>query len=223
MLWGAALAASVEALRRYGPTDKAMAVALEASRHVVASFTDLNGTVNCREIIGYDLSSAVGMVGFMFKTLSKGLKNSQCFDMAEAWAPMAVDTVSKGTVVPQEAFQMPVVNCASEVAKHMGASPEEAVMVAGFAGGLGLSGHGCGALSAAIWKKSLDFCKEHPGKSPPIFRNKEVRNMIKAFRNVTGSEMKCSAICGRKFDSVDEHSEYIRRGGCREIIQQLSS
>lgn len=221
MLWGASLAAGIEALQRYGPSDKAMAVAMEASRHIVGSFMELNGTVNCREIIGYDLSSAIGMIGFMFKTMSKGMNNSPCFNMAEAWAPRAVDTVSKGTEGSGIDFKAPLKNCASEVVKSMGASPEEAIMVAGFAGGLGLSGHGCGALSAAIWMKSLAFCREQPDKNPPIFRNKEVKQLIKAFQKTTGSEMKCSAICGKKFNNADEHSQYIQSGGCREILELL--
>jgi len=41
-------------------------------------------------------------------------------------------------------------SCASEVVRRMGGRDEERVMVSGFAGGLGLSGNGRGALSAAI-------------------------------------------------------------------------
>ena len=46
-------------------------------------------------------------------------------------------------------------SCASEVVKKMGTSNEEIVMVAGFAGGLGLSGSACGVLSAVISIKTL--------------------------------------------------------------------
>ena len=42
----------------------------------------------------------------------------------------------------------------------MGGSEEEIAMVAGFAGGLGLSGNGCGALSAAIWKTILELVRK---------------------------------------------------------------
>ena len=61
-------------------------------------------------------------------------------------------------------------SCASEVAGKMGASDEEMTMVAGFAGGIGLSGNACGALGAAIWMKTLAWCREHPGKTPPFSR-----------------------------------------------------
>ena len=59
------------------------------------------------------------------------------------------------------------VSCSCEVARKMGASDEEMVMVAGFAGGLGLSGNGCGALSAAIYLDTLAWCRKHPGKPLP--------------------------------------------------------
>ena len=47
----------------------------------------------------------------------------------------------------QAALLQEPISCASEVAAKMGASDEEMVMVAGFAGGLGLSGNACGALA----------------------------------------------------------------------------
>ena len=43
------------------------------------------------------------------------------------------------------------VSCAAVLAQKMGASDLHTVMAAGFAGGIGLSGGGCGALGAAIW------------------------------------------------------------------------
>ena len=74
------------------------------------------------------------------------------------------------------------------MAKKMGASEEEKVMVAGFAGGLGLSGKGCGALAAAIWMKTLEWCKEHPGKTPPYFNNPSAKKILKAFLEETNGE-----------------------------------
>ena len=113
-------------------------------------------------------------------------------------------------------------SCASEVVKKMGATDEEAVMVAGFAGGIGLSGNACGALSATIWYKMLGWSRRNPGKTPGYFNNQDAKTILRAFYIQTDSEMLCSRICGKQFNSMDEHSEYIRGGGCGKLIDALA-
>ena len=117
--------------------------------------------------------------------------------------------------------QQPV-SCASEVAKKMGASDEEQVMVAGFAGGLGLSGNACGALSAAIWINTLSWCRKNPGKTPPFFNNPNAKRVLKAFYEVTDSEILCTKISGQHFKTVNDHSEFIKNGGCEKLIDALA-
>ncbi|MEN8154414.1 MAG: hypothetical protein ABFR75_10370 [Acidobacteriota bacterium] len=34
--------------------------------------------------------------------------------------------------------------------------------------------------------------------------------------------MECNKICGKKFDSINEHTEFIKNGGCRELINVLA-
>ena len=104
----------------------------------------------------------------------------------------------------------------------MGASDEEAVMVAGFSGGIGLSGNACGALSAVIWYKMLDWHKNHPGKTPAYFNNQEAKKILRAFYVETDSEMICNKICGQRFKTIDEHSHYLRTGGCEKLIDALA-
>jgi hypothetical protein len=111
-------------------------------------------------------------------------------------------------------------SCASEVVRKMGASDEEIVMVAGFAGGLGLSGNACGALSAAIWMNSLKWSKEHLEKSS--FFNPNAKKTLNTFNSVTESEMLCHKICKRHFNSLSDHSEFIKNGGCNKLIIALS-
>ena len=169
MLWGAALAIGAESYRRHQDMDKAVAAAMIASQYVMHSFTRQTGTPNCREITGYSLNTVRGMVSFMIKTIWQGMDNSLCFNLAEEWAPDAIQAAEEGLENEHFARQVPdACSCATEVAKRMGASDEEATMVAGFAGGIGLSGQACGALGAAIWMKTLEWCKAHPGKSPPL-------------------------------------------------------
>jgi len=157
----------------------------------------------------------------MLKTMQKGMNDNLCFNLAEDWAPEAVNSAKEGlNTEPIELTQPPVI-CASEVLKKMGAG-EEAIQVAGFAGGLGLSGHACGALAAVIWFKTLQWCSEHLGESPAFFRNKTANEIITNFKAITNSEMVCSKICGQKFDTINDHSAYIHNGGCKKIIAILA-
>jgi len=115
----------------------------------------------------------------------------------------------------QEAF-----NCATQVAKKMGATDAEMVMVSGFAGGMGLSGNGCGALASAIWMNSLKWIENNPGKS--AFGNPKAKATLKRFLKVTNKEMLCQKICSQRFDSIEDHSEFIKKGGCQNLISSLS-
>jgi hypothetical protein len=221
MLWGAAMAIGQEAFDRYEDHDKAIAVAVTATQHIVESFVIRSQTVNCREITGVDLNSFVGMVKFMIKTMATGMNNSHCFNMAEAWAPEAIQAGKEGLAAESIHLTHHPVSCASEVVKKMGGSDEEMVTVAGFAGGLGLSGYACGALSAAIWMKTLQWCRAHPGKTPPMFNNPIAKNLTKKFQDKTNSEMLCRNITDEEFTTIDSHSAYIQRGGCKELIDLL--
>lgn len=222
MLWGATLATGAEAFRRYDDTDEAIAVAVTATQHIVESFLNRTDTVNCREIIGIDLSKVLGLLKFIIQTTFQSSKNNPCYNLAAAWAPEAVEAAKTGLEEPVTLTQK-TVSCASEVAKKMGATDQEAVTVAGFAGGLGLSGHACGALSAAIWMKTLAWCKNNPGKNPPFFNNPDAKKILRAFNKATDSTMNCSEICGRRFADITEHTEFISEGGCSELMEVLAS
>ncbi|MCK5704260.1 MAG: C_GCAxxG_C_C family protein, partial [Cyclobacteriaceae bacterium] len=145
MLWGASMAAGAEAFRRYEDLDKAIGVTIKATQHIMESFKKRTDTIECYDITDCDWSSKMSMAKYFITG-----KFLSCFNLAEEWAPEAIDAAEEGLSkewdLPQEC-----ISCASEVAKKMGASDEEMVMVAGFAGGLGLSGNACGAFSAAIW------------------------------------------------------------------------
>jgi len=222
MLWGASLAVGGEAFCRNKNLYQANTIAITATQHVMRSFMERSQTTNCKEIIGYDLNSFFGMAKFMLKVTLQGMNNSHCFNLAEQWAPEAIQAAIEGLSDEQAQTTQKPVSCASEVVKNMGGSDEEMVMVAGFAGGLGLSGNACGALSAAIWKKMLDWCRENPKKDPPFFNNPAAKKILKSFNEVTGSDMLCSDICGRQFDNIQDHTEYINNGGCKKLIRVLS-
>jgi hypothetical protein len=221
MLWGGALAVGAESFRRHRAGSEATASAITASRHLVESFRKRTKTVNCRDISRVDWESKFDMVLYMVKTIMQGFIYSPCFNLIVKWTPEAIQAANKGLSVKSVQDQ-PCVSCASEVVKKMGASDEEAAMVAGFAGGIGLSGGACGALSAAIWYKMLAWNKKNPGKTPAYFNNPDAKTILRAFYVQTDSEMLCSRICGKPFISMDEHTEYIKSGGCGKFIEALA-
>jgi hypothetical protein len=221
MLWGATLAVGKESYRRVNEVDQAIGLAITATQHLLESFFKRTYTVNCRDITKCDMDSFFGMAKFMLKTTLKGMDNSTCFKLAEKWAPEAIESATKGLAIRQSDLPLHSLSCASEVARKMGASDEEMVAVAGFSGGLGLSGNACGALSAAIWKNSLVWSRTHPGKS--TWSNRNAKDTLKAFNEETDSEMLCHKICGRRFETIEDHSDFIKNGGCSKLMNILSA
>ena len=222
MLWGSALAIGAEAYRRFENEDQALAAAVSASQAIIHSFQNRSKTVNCKEIIGYDLTSVIGLVQFMFKAFRKGMKNSQCFNLADEWAPEAIEASKEGLDNKNIVLDGKPISCASEVVKRLGGSDREAMLVAGFAGGLGLSGNACGALAAAIWYHNLIWCRENKGKRPSLFNNRVAKKLLTAFKAETNSCMECSKITNCEFTDINEHSNFIRAGGCEHLIEMLS-
>lgn len=221
MLWGATLAVGTESFRRHPDRDHAIASAITASEDILESFAATVGNVDCREITGCDLNSVLGMVSFGAKTLLTGMEKSLCFTLAERWAPEAVRTAEQG-LFRKPVYVQPPVCCATEVARKMGASEEDMVTVAGLSGGIGLSGNACGALGAAIWMKTLAWCRAHPGKTPPYFFNRDINQIMNAFSAATGGEILCYRICNQHFGTINEHTEFVKNGGCSVLIDVLS-
>jgi hypothetical protein len=219
MLWGCALAVGAESHRVYKDRGKAIAAAITGTQYVMKSFLKYKKSVNCREITGYDLSNKFDMIKFMAKVLI--LRDKTCYNFSEEWAPEAIQSAKEGLSSGLKNFSRKPVSCASEVVKKMGAGNQEIVMVAGLAGGMGLSGNGCGALGAATWLHFLRECRVNPD-SKKIFSNQAVNDTIKGFLDATDSEMSCNKICGRNFNSIDEHSEFIKNGGCDKLINLLA-
>ncbi|MCP4581042.1 MAG: C_GCAxxG_C_C family protein [candidate division Zixibacteria bacterium] len=219
MLWGSALAVGAESFRRYKNHGQALAIAITGTQHIVESFSKRAKSVNCREIIGFDIKDKFDMVEFMLKSLPSGFSNMICMNLAEKWAPEAIQSAKEGLSDElTDSPQLPA-SCASEVAKKMGASNEEMVMVAGLAGGMGLSGNACGALGAAIWIDTLAWCRNNPGKSG--YANPNAKEILKAFYDVTGSEISCAKLSGQCFKTIDDHTEFVKNGGCNRLINVL--
>jgi hypothetical protein len=219
MLWGATLAGGAQAYRLYGTGPQAEAQAIIAAQKLVESFSAYNkNEINCLEISELNMQGEMKVLPLL-KFFIKG-GPVMCMRMAVKYGPKAfneIDTVfSEG---PGEALSPPV-SCASMLAQNMGVSEMHTVMVAGLAGGIGLSGGGCGALGAAIWLNSAESVRE--GASNKVI-NKRASDIIDKFIRSANFEVECSEIVRRKFESIGDHADYLRDGGCAEIIKALAA
>jgi len=215
ILWGAALAVGAESFRRTDNREQAIALSIKATRKVMDSFVEHTQTIECDEITKTDFNNKWSFAKYVLSG-----KFVHCFQLTGKWAPEAIDKAREGLSFDQSKLTGKCLSCASEVVRRMGGSEIEIAMVAGFAGGLGLSGSGCGALAAAIWKTVLEHIKTGGWKyslSDPL-----TEKILKKFFEVTDYEMECSEICGRKFNSTGEHTAFIENGGCRKLIEALS-
>jgi hypothetical protein len=142
-----------------------------------------------------------------------------CFRLAGRYAPDVRSGID--SVFSENGFETPAspVSCAAMLAKKMGISEMHVVMAAGFAGGIGLSGGACGALGAAVWLAGLNQPVKIEGFS---YSGTRVGETIDKFLEISDYEFECSKIVGRKFETVEDHAEYIRTGGCSNIIQVLA-
>lgn len=214
MLWGASLAVGAEAFKVCTHRSQAIAVSIEATRRLMDSFDIQEGTTQCREITNCDFENNLSFIKYMFSG-----KFLHCFQLAEDWAPKAVEKAKKAIQDKPYDFEFSM-SCATEVARKMGASEKEMVMVAGFAGGLGLSGSGCGALSAALWMNALRWCREHEKGS--ALKDKNAKRILEVFTETTNERITCEQISQSHFESVYEHTDYLKNGGCTELIHELS-
>jgi len=214
MLWGASLAIGAEAYRRSAHVSQAIALSIEATKLVMTSFIQREHTDQCRDITHCDFSNKLSMAKYMLSG-----KFLHCFQLAESWAPEAISTAMKALADKPYSFERSL-SCATEVARKMGANEEQMVMVAGFAGGLGLSGGGCGALSGALWMNALHWCNEHAQGSS--FYDPKAQEMVNRFFEFTHDRILCEEISQTRFGSVEEHTQYLKKGGCRPLLDMLS-
>jgi hypothetical protein len=215
MLWGASMAVGAEAFRRNRHPGRATGLAILATRQLMDSFVQRTDSIECEDITRCDFTEKKGLIKFLLSGRFVG-----CFRLAGRWAPEALRAAGEGLAREQEEFPEESLSCASEVVRKMGGSQEEMMMVAGFAGGLGLSGSGCGALAAAIWKNALIQNRQETGKSASF----DVHNdpTLLAFYEETGYDMECHTICGQRFNTLEAHTEFIGNGGCSKLIDALA-
>lgn len=216
MLWGASMALGAEAYRRNNKDfSKATAVAIRATQHIMESFKNRTRCIDCEDFTKTDFKNKWSLAKYFFSG-----KFYSCFKLAEKWAPEAIEAAHEGLSLSDYKKSELTISCASETLKKMGASEEEIVMVAGFAGGMGLSGDGCGALAAAIWKTILELVKADKWKS--TLQDPDSNKVLNRFFEASNYKIECHEICGKRFNSMEEHTDFINSGGCENLIEVLA-
>ncbi len=217
-LWGAALAAGARAYQQLGPGPRAEAAAVEAAQGIIDAFRARNREINCLELTGIDLKTAMQMtfLGFL-KVLVEG-RVVRCFTMSASSAHLSYREINAALCDGAAADLPHPVSCTAALAQKMGASELDTVMAAGLAGGIGLSGGACGVLGAAIWLMALQA-----GRRGEKFDNGRASEAIDRFVESADYEFECSKIVGRKFAGVADHAAYVRAGGCAKIIEALAA
>ena len=218
MIWGAALAAGAQAYRVYGPGPEAESKTILASQRIVESFRKNNDHINCLEITEIDKSStAMDMiVYFLIKGGTIG-----CFKRAAKYAPIAYNEINETFSEENSQVSSYPVSCAAILAEKIGESEEHITMVSGLAGGIGLCGGACGVLGAGIWLYILKKTKNEDYKID--YKDPLAFELIDTFLKTTDYKFECSEIVGKKFENIQEHSEFLHNGGCSEIINALTS
>ncbi len=215
MLWGASMAVGAEAFRRNNDPGQATGLTILATQHIMESFVHRTSSIECEDITECNFTDKKSFRKFMLRG-----KFVNCFKLAGKWAPEALNAANDGLEQGKAETPEHSLSCASELIRLMGGSDEEAMMVAGFAGGLGLSGSGCGALAAAVWKNALIHNRKQSGKSATYDPAKDLT--LKAFYEETDYEIQCDKICGKRFETVKEHTEFVKNGGCQKLIEVLA-
>lgn len=215
LLWGAALAVGAEAFRRFDNPHQATAVAIIAAQHIMESFKNRTGSVDCIDVTETDWHDKISIAKFMLTG-----KFLSCFKLIDAWAPEAIKAAHEGLSLGSANPPQGALSCASEVARRMKASQEQILMVAGLAGGMGLSGGGCGALGAAVWLNTTKWYSEDERKS--TLSNPYAKKTLGAFQKATDYEFSCEKITGQRFETIEQHTDFIKSGGCERLISTLA-
>jgi hypothetical protein len=227
-VWGAALAAGAQAFRLFGPGPQAESAALLAAQRLAESFEGSYRSLDCYEVTELNWKKAPPreLAGYVLKG-----GPVRCFTMSASFAQatrQVIDAALKDGVAPEahrqgrsQGFQVESpASCASALARRRGALELHATMASGLAGGIGLSGAGCGALGAAIWLIAIEepeLVQKFDLDTPRVMQ------VVESFLEASGGEFTCEAIVGRRFAGLEEHATYLREGGCTRLMDTLAA
>jgi len=171
--------------------------------------------VNCLEITQTDWNDKWQIAKFMLKggTIA-------CTRRVMGFARVAYDVIEQALAEAPDAAPSGGGSCAGKMAREMGGSELRVVVAVGLAGGIGMSGSGCGALGAKIWLDGIGDVEQPSGMNMMTPRSAAT---FERFYRVTDHELECAAIVGQKFESIEDHTAHVCFGGCSAIIDTLAN
>lgn len=229
LLTGAVLAAGFEAKRRFGDDATRSAAALHAAVRLVVALPELSGSINCRDIA----ETEVFTIGGRLRYLRTGAA-PRCGRLHLKWGERAHQLIDRS--LTEFAAGEPVrsaANCATETMRRcasvVGMPPGDEVAVAGLAGGIGLLGNVCGALSAGVFALGVQKYGHSRGQERDSRLRGSVQELLGAAYRGTATKLRraveagfgshlCEEIIGRRFVDPADHFAFIEQGGCREVI-----
>jgi hypothetical protein len=222
ILWGAAMAAGARAYQLLGTGPAAETQAVCVTQNLVKAFRLRNKEINCSDIIqmSWKGTSPRSLAVQVLKFFLRG-GPLLCFSMTANFAEAAFREIDRSSKAGFDITPSTSVSCASLLARRMGVSDMHATLVAGFAGGIGLSGGACGALGAAIWIISMENAKASGGK--PGFADPLALAVVERYLAASDYEFECARVVSRQFENATDHAAYLQAGGCAKIIQALST
>lgn len=215
LLFGTVFAMGARAYQEETHENKRTALAIQSSQALLKSFISIANSDNCQDITDTDFQKKKEFAKYMISG-----KFISCLKLADRWAPVAIKAAIDAFNYDSSTLDEKALSCTSILAKKWGASEKKISIVAGLAGGLGLSGNACGALSTLIWLKTLAQIKE-TGKA--AYNDPKLLKLVEDFLKETNFEFECKDICGKQFESIQDHRQYLENGGCESLINRLSS
>jgi hypothetical protein len=223
MLWGAALASGAQAYWLFGKGPQAEVAAIMAAQRLVAAFRARTKHIDCGDITNIDWKATTQRQRLMqvARYFAKG-GPLLCFGTTASYAQAAYGEIGSAYAHPRGDAPSAPVSCAAALARKLGRPDQQAVMAAGLAGGIGLSGGACGALGAAVWFLAMNRAPAGDGTGPVTLTLPGSEALVERFLQSSGYEFECAKIAGRTFESAEAHANYVREGGCAAVLDALA-
>lgn len=228
LLTGAILAAGFVARSRFDDDGTRSGAALHAAIQLAKAHPELTGSVNCREITGVSLTKLSGRLRY-----AQQGKGRMCGRLHLKWATQAQQVIDKALLEFGECRPAgSCANCAVQTMRELQPSVKvkarDSLVVAGFAGGVGLLGNVCGALAAGVFAMSAEdqLGREQQNRDSRVrgsleelaganYRGAATQLRLEFIRQF-GSDL-CIHIIGRRFQNAADHSTFVEQGGCENV------
>jgi hypothetical protein len=234
LLSGAVLSAGLQAARRFDDDPTRSAATLHAATRLAEAYPETSGAVDCREITGQSLVT----LGQKARYLWEG-KGRQCGRLLMKWANRTDALIDEALTEFEGQDPSPTcTNCSVETFRRIASDGEMArsgaTYVAGLAGGVGLLGRSCAALTVGIIVLTLRHYSSLPSHKRDsqllgLFHEagfggfrKRPTALFEEFKREFGSDL-CRDILGREFTNPEDHASFVASGGCRDVIGFVQS